>query len=432
MRKLGFIGGAFIAATLTTAPASAQGFDWKSQSGQTINLMFNNHPWSQAMREMVKDFQAKTGIDARIEIFNEEQYRARLTTLMQGKSPDVDVFMTLTSREGAIFNRAGWYADLAAMMKDKAKTAPDYDYEDFGASIRAASTFGDKVVAVPINQEGPLFYWRKDVFEKCKIAEPKVLEDIIPAAAAIKACDASITPWTGRGIRSITPYAMAGFIFNAGGSFATPDGKPGLSQPNSVKGLDMYATLMRDYAPPGALNHTFTQITQLIGQGRAAMTHEASNEFANIMKFPGRAEDLGIKVLPPGKESGVSKPVAIGWGITVSANSRKQQAAWLFAQWATGRDVQAKLVTAGVAPPRASVFSGADFEAWVKEQPIRKAWAEALVELGKTGIGVYQSPTDDVPKARDIIGGAMQEIVQGKATALEAAKAADAELAKLQ
>ena len=78
------------------------------------------------------------------------------------------------------------------------------------------------------------------------------------------------------------------------------------------------------------------------------------------------------------------------------------------------------------------MFKGADFDAWVKEQPVRKAWAEALVELGKTGIGVYQSPTDDVPKARDIIGGAMQEIVQGKATPLEAAKAADAELAKLQ
>ena len=56
----------------------------------------------------------------------------------------------------------------------------------------------------------------------------------------------------------------------------------------------------------------------------------------------------------------------------------------------------------------------------------------ALVELGKTGSGVYQTQTDEIPKARDIIGGAMQEIVQGKASAADAAKAADAELAKLQ
>lgn len=433
MRKLGIIGGALVAATFATAaPGLAQGFDWKSQSGQTVNLMFNNHPWSQAMREMVKDFQTKTGITARIEIFNEEQYRARLTTLMQGKSTDIDVFMTLTSREGAIFNRAGWYADLAPLMKDAAKTTPDFNYDDFGASIRAASTFGDRVVALPINQEGPLFYWRKDIFQKCKIPEPKHLEDLLPAAAAIKACDGNVVPWSARGIRSIVPYAMAGFVYNSGGSFSTSEGKPGLAQPNSVKGLDLYAKLLRDYGPPGALNHTFTQVTQLIGQGRAAMTHEASNEFANIVKFPGRADDLGLKVLPSGKESGVSKPVAIGWGIAISANSGKQQAAWLFTQWATSREVQAKLVTAGVAPPRASVFKGDDFNAWVKELPIRKAWAEALMELGRTGTGVYQSKTDDIPKARDIIGGAMQEIVQGNASALDAAKAADAELAKLR
>jgi multiple sugar transport system substrate-binding protein len=109
MRRLGPVGGALFAAALAcSTPAASQGFNWRAQDSQTINLMFNNHPWSQAMRDMVADFTAKTGIRARIEIFNEEQFRARLTTLMQGRSADMDVFMTLTSREGAVFHRAGW------------------------------------------------------------------------------------------------------------------------------------------------------------------------------------------------------------------------------------------------------------------------------------------------------------------------------------
>ena len=162
------------------------------------------------------------------------------------------------------------------------------------------------------------------------------------------------------------------------------------------------------------------------------MTYESSNEFANIVRFPGRANDLGVKVLPPGKETGISKPVAIGWTVAVSAHSRRQPAAWLFLQWATSPEVQAKLVQSGVAPPRASVFAGAALKSWADEMPIRRAWADALIEIGRTGTGVYQSPTDRVPEARDIIGGAMQQIVQGKATAQEAAQAADAELAKLQ
>jgi multiple sugar transport system substrate-binding protein len=78
------------------------------------------------------------------------------------------------------------------------------------------------------------------------------------------------------------------------------------------------------------------------------------------------------------------------------------------------------------------VFGGESFKAWAAEMPIRQAWADALIEIGRTGTGVYQSPTDRIPEARDLIGGAMQQVVQGKATALEAAKAADAELAKLQ
>lgn len=169
------------AAALSVAfalPAAAQGFNWKAQDGKTLNLMFNNHPWSQAMRELVADFTAKTGVRTQMEIFNEEQFRARLTTLMQGRSADLDVYMSLTSREGAVFDKAGWYADLAPMMANQNLTMPDFNYEDFGASIRQASTFGSKIVALPINQEGPLFYWRKDIFERCKIAEPMAIEDV--------------------------------------------------------------------------------------------------------------------------------------------------------------------------------------------------------------------------------------------------------------
>jgi multiple sugar transport system substrate-binding protein len=429
--KLKYIFGAAALSVAMASSATAQTFNWRAHDGQTINLMFNNHPWSQAMRDLVAEFTAKTGIKAQIEIFNEEQFRARLTTLMQGKSADLDVYMSLTSREGAVFEKAGWYADLAPMMADKALTMPDFNYEDFSASIRQASTFGSKIVALPINQEGPLFYWRKDVFEKCKVAEPRAIEDLPDAAKALKACDASMGVWAARGLRGAVPYALTAFINNQGGSYSTPDGKPGLSQANTLKGLAMYSGLLKDYGPPGALNHTFTQVIELLGQGRIAMTHESSNEFANIMRFPNRAQDLGVKVLPPGRDTKISKPVAIGWTVTMSPNSQRKAASWYFLQWATSREIQAKLVANGVAPPRASVFEGPEFNKWVSEMPIRKAWADSLIEIGKTGTGVYQSPTERVPEARDIIGTAIQEIYQGASPA-DAARKADEALAKLQ
>jgi multiple sugar transport system substrate-binding protein len=392
----------------------------------------NNHPWSQAMREMAKDFTAKTGITVRIDLFNEEQFRARLTTVMQARSKDLDGFMTLTIREGAVFEKAGWYADLKPLIDDKKLTAADYAYEDFGAALRNANTFGGKVVAVPINLEGPLFYWRKDLFAKCKVDEPMAVEDLPAAAAKLKACDASQGIWAARGLRGAIPYSMAGFVYNTGGDFITPDGKPGLCQDKTLVGLNLYASMIKDYGVPGAANHTFTQVIELLGQGRIAMTYESSNEFANIMKFPGRDKDLGVKALPKGKTTGISKPVSIGWGVAISPHSERKEAAWLFWQWATSRDTQAKLVEKGVAPPRSSVFNGPAFQSWTSELPIRKAWAEALVEIGKTGTGFYQTKTDRIPESRELIGRAVQEVFLGQRPAKEAACAADQDLAKLQ
>lgn len=418
---------------LAGAPsASAQAFDWKQQDGQVLTLLLNNHPWSQAVKEMAPEFTAKTGIRLRLDIFNEEQFRARLTTVLQARSADVDVYMSLPAREAAVFNRAGWYADLNPMLRDPKLTAPDYAFEDFGAGLRDAETVGGKLIGVPLNLEGPLFYWRRDLFAKCGVPEPGALEDLLPAAQKLRACDANQGVWAARGLRDTVPYALAAFVYNLGGSFAMPDGKPGLCQPASLKGFELYATLLRDYGPPGATNHTFTQVIELLGQGRAAMVHESSNEFANIVRFPGRAEDLGVKVLPPGRETGISKPVVIGWGLSVSAFSRKQQAAWLFLQWATSKEVQARLLRAGVAPPRTSLFEGPDFAAWTNELPIRRAWADALVQISKTGSSVYQPPGDRIPELRALVGVAMQQVVLGRATAQEAACNADAEAAKVQ
>lgn len=419
---------------LSASSALAQSFDWKKYDGQTVNLLLNNHPWSQAVREMAGDFTAKTGIKLRVEIFNEEQFRARLTTMMQAKSTDIDVFMSLKFREGATYDKAGWYANLSPLLVSPTATAPDFNFNDFGEGLRRAETVNGKLVGLPINLEGPLFYWNKDIFKKCNVAEPMFLEEIPEAAAKLKACAArgDATVWAARGIRGAISYAVSAFIYNMGGDFATPDGKPGLCQPNSIKGAEMYANLLKDYGPPGAANHTFTQVIEMLGQGRLAMTHESSNEFANIMKFPGRDKDIGVKVLPKGRATGISKPIVFGWGLSVSNFSTKKEAAWYFLQWATNAEMETKLVKSGVAPPRSSVFNGPEFKAWTAELPIRQSWASSLIEISRTGTAISYPPTDRVIEAREIVGGGVQKIFLGQASARDAMCQVNADLAKLQ
>lgn len=434
MKRLTALAAAAAALLFTLPSAQAQAFNWKQHDGQTINLLLNNHPWSQAVRDMAGEFTAKTGIKLRLEIFNEEQFRARLTTMMQAKSSDIDVFMSLKFREGMTYDKAGWYANLSPLLANPAATAPDFNFNDFGESLRRSETVNGKLVGLPINLEGPLFYWNKEIFGKCNVAEPMFLEEIPEAAAKLKACAArgDATVWAARGIRGAISYAVSAFIYNSGGDFATPDGKPGLCQSGSVKGAEMYANLLKDYGPPGAANHTFTQVIEMLGQGRLAMTHESSNEFANIMKFPGRPNDIGLKVLPRGKATGISKPIVFGWGVSVSNFSTKKDAAWTFLQWATSNEMQTRLVKNGVAPPRASVFNGPEFKAWTSELPVRQAWANALIEISRTGTSVSFPPTERVIEARETVGGGVQKIFLGQGTAREVMCQVDVDLAKLQ
>ena len=150
------------------------------------------------------------------------------------------------------------------------------------------------------------------------------------------------------------------------------------------------------------------------------------------MKFPGRDKDIGIKVLPPGKASGVSKPIVFGWGLSVSNFSAKKDAAWYFMQWATSNEMQTRLVKNGVAPPRSSVFNGPEFKAWTTELPIRQAWANSLIEISKTGTAISYPPTDRVIEARETVGGGIQKIFLGQASARDSMCQVDADLLKLQ
>ena len=111
--------------SFSSASALAQAFNWKKHDGQTLNLLLNNHPWSQAIKDMSGDFSTKTGIKLRIEVFNEEQFRARLSTMLQAKSTDLDVFMSLKFREGAMYDKAGWYANLTPLLNSPASTSPE-------------------------------------------------------------------------------------------------------------------------------------------------------------------------------------------------------------------------------------------------------------------------------------------------------------------
>lgn len=401
------------AALIGGLPASAQEFNWRAHQGKTINFLSSNHPWANAVLARRAEFEQQTGIRIQVDTFQEAQMRQRLVTVLQGRSADVDLYMSLKSREGLQFANAGWYADLGPLAASRTATSPTFDMADFSKGLVEGETFGGKLTGVPLNIEGPVLYLRKDIFERCRVPLPAAMADLPRAAAALKACDAGIIPFASRGAKGAIAYTFSNFLHNMGGRYFNEQRQPNMCAAPNKAALEMYAGLLKDFGPPGVTNVSFLQIRELVGQGRAAMGFESSNEFGPIMGFAGRENDLTIRPLPPGP--GGLRPTVIGWGVSVSGFSRNVEPAWTFIQWATSKEMQAHLATQGIAPPRVSVANSPEYARWLAEKPIRGEWSKALDEMAKTGTSEVGPPMEQQPEARDILGEAIQKMILGQA-----------------
>ena len=404
-------------------PAAAQEFDWKKYQGQTVTFLVNTNAAGNAIVKYKADFEKLTGMTVKVDAYQEQQMRQRLVTVMNARSDEVDVFMSLPSREGLQFAKAGWYADLSGSIAKA--SARDYNFADVSPAMIKDATYDKQISGIPLNVEGPVIYYRKDLFQKCGVAFPKTLAELEPAAAKLKACDPAVTPWVSRGLKPAVAFSYSVFLHNMGGQYMK-GGKSQLCAKEGQASLDLYAKLLKDYSVPGVVNYSFYQISSLYREGKAAMAFESSNELPSVMQGGARLKDTGVALLPAGQ--GGSHPSVIGWTISISNYSKKKDPAWYFVQWATSPQMQEKFALEGVAPPRSAVASGAEYKKWLDEQPVRKEWAATVNELAATGTSELGYPIVANPASREFLGQAVDELLLGQKPVAQACADADRQL----
>jgi multiple sugar transport system substrate-binding protein len=418
----------------TPAPQSSsekqmQGFDWKRYEGQSIQFLANNNPVGQLLKKYSDEFAQLTGINVTVSLFSEQQFRQRLQTIFQAKSNEVDVFMSLVSREGMLYEKAGWYADINKFVHDPNLTSPDYNFSDFGKGVIGSKTVNGKLTGIPVNIEGPILYYRADILNELGLEPPKNITDLEALARTIKQKRPDMIPYASRGLAPALPYTFSNFLHNFGGEYTDANGKSNLSSPEGVKAIELYAKLLRDYGPDGVINYSYPQLTAVNSNGQAALTFESSNEFNKVMQNEARTKDTKVMVLPPGPGGNV--PVVIGWELCVSPYSDKQNLAWYFVQWATSQEMQIKLGLEGLAPPRTSVWDSSKYQDWLSQYDVRRQWADALSTLSSNGSSILAPQIVLQPEARQVIGQAVGSVVLGQATAEQAAKDADQKINEL-
>ncbi len=396
------------AAPATAAPTTAA--PAQPYKGTTLRFLAANHAWMEAVKPLLPDFTAQTGINVTLEPYGETQLTQKLTTEFTAGGSDIDVFMTRPLQEAKLFAQNGWYADLNTFVNDSKKTPADYDFNDFSKGAVGTTTVGKALTAIPIVTEQEVLYYRKDLLEKAGIAVPKTLDDLKAAAAKLTDKNTGVYGFIARGQQSPAVTQFSSFLYSSGGDwFDLNTRKATLDTPEAIAAFKLYGDLLRNYGPPGVLNMSYEQAQAIFGQGKAAMYTDANSLYPNLLD-PAKSQvaaQTGVAVFPAGPKGSVMYSVT-SWGLGIAASSKKQDAAWEFVKYFTSK--QGVMKTQG-----AAAVPGARNSVWNAPEGKAKFPADwvAATAASQNGRGYDRPLLVQVVKARDIIGQVIVTSISG-------------------
>jgi multiple sugar transport system substrate-binding protein len=400
--------GCVLGAALLALPACGNPTDAASGGGESITLVMSNHPWQRGIEPLIDRFEQESGITVNVQTFAEQQTRDKIQLNLQSRSAAMDVYMTLPSREGPLFASSGYYEPL----DDRLVQAPaEYRAGDFSRGAIEGMKVGGMTYALPVNVEGPVLYYRTDLFEQWGLTPPTTVDELLATAAAVKSRTADVTPITLRGSAAALPFTFGPFLHATGLEWTNDQGVPTFDDPRAAQAINQYATLAREFGPPGVINYSFTESSTLFAQGKVAMELESSNEL-NSLVDPGSStvvDHVGVVPVPG------SAPTVLSWGIAMSPFSQHKDAAWAFMQWATSPEIQLELTKADIAPPRTGVAADPAYTQSL-DTPTLQQWSAAVADLQDNG-NVEVGPVGaNAPAMRQTIGDAVGKVILGEAT----------------
>lgn len=377
----------------------------KPYAGTQLRVVFANHPWSDALKAQLPEFEAKTGIKVNAENYFEDQLTQKLTVELTSGSTTIDAFMFRPLQEGKLFATNGWLNDINSYaQKDTA-----WNLGDFNKGAIGTVTMNQKLYGVPLVTEREIMYYRKDILEQNNIPVPKTLDELVAAAKKLNNPDKGIYGFVARGQRSPAVTQYSSFLFSSGGDFVK-DGKAAVNTPEAIKAYQTYGDLLRLYGPPGTLNMAWPQAFAIFQQGKAAFLTDADSLYTNLTdpKKSTVSDKVGFAQFPAG--SAGSKPYNItSWALGMNAKSKNQAATWEFMKWATTKEEVLKMQQAGNPGARESVWNDPE---GLKTFP--KEYADAVKASMKDSVDHDRPVVIDIGPARDAVGGAIQAAIQGQ------------------
>lgn len=410
------------AAILSGYAAQATAQD-KPFNGVQLSVLMEGHPTTDAIKKMLPEFKTLTGIDVALEVVPEQDISAKILLELSSKSGRYDIVQNnIIYIPGFVKN--GY---IVPLDENLAKHTDQFDKADFVPGYFKTNVLDGKIYGLPVYGESTFVMYRKDLFAQYGLSEPKTFDDIENAAKTISEKTnkqiAGITMRGQQGIQGV--YVWAAYLWGYGGSFLDKAGKSALASPEGIAALEAFTKVLKDYGPVGVANFGWEENRLLFQQGKAAITLDATvngayNEDPAASSIVGKVGYVPVPMKSTSPKGG-SSSLAVH-SLYVTADSQHQEAATLFAAWATAKQQQLKSMGSD---PNSGVTSltALNGKSFAKRYG---AFKDAMIAAINQGNPQYLPTIEQANEVINNTGIAVSKALAATASAADALKEADA------
>lgn len=380
---------------------------WAGFAGETIRVVGVNHPWTDAMKTLIPAFEKETGVKVQLETYGEDQLVQKLMVELLSGGSSIDAFMTRPLMEGRVMKQNGWYENLEPYYRDD----KEYDFADYTTGSLECTRVDGAQIAIPLQTEVEVLYYRTDLFAKHGLKPPKTLEEMRDIAAKLTDRANGVYGFVARGQRSALISQFSSYVYNHGSDWFDKKTRRSLiNTPEFIAAATFYGGMLRDYGPEGVQNMSWPQAVAIFAQGKAAMYTEASSLYPNMLD-PAKstvADKTACAMLPAGPIGHKTYDIT-SWGLSIYANSQNKDATWKFIRYMTDKE-RTLIIQGDFANQCARKFTYTLPEGIKKFPP---TLVEAIFASAPFGVGTTLPQVTAVGEARDIIGEVVTTAISG-------------------
>jgi ABC-type glycerol-3-phosphate transport system substrate-binding protein len=397
----------------------------KRFAGETIRILMYEQVPTYSTLDRLSEFEDATGIKVEYELLAEAEMIKKEMLDFSSHTGTYDVtnvhFWYIPQ-----FAKLGYLEPLDQMAKDVA--VPEWDsMNDFVPSYLESQKYEGKLYGLPFQGIVQILYYREDLIDQfCDGKVPATMDELLDCSKAItENSGGEVFGYTDRGSADAATFmSPAGWIYAWGVNFLDESYKPQLNTPEAVEAMTHYVTLLHDYGPKGQAGMGWAEAEQAILNGVAAM-HADTHDLGPDMVDPERSQfPEDISFAPPPKGMRYSQDFFAS-GLSINADSKHKEAAWLFVQWASAAETQ-----------RAQLAERSDFTvSSILESDEYKAnvpGGEVILEAAKVADPTYFPAIPEFGALSDVFSAAVSRMVaEGPASVPAEMEKANAEVEKL-